>query len=286
MFDDQEGFIWMDGEMVVWRDAKIHVLTHTLHYGSGVFEGARAYNGKMFESTRHHQRLHASAEMMGFKIPYSVADLDAAAQNVLDANKLQSAYVRPVAWHGSEALGVSTHGNKIHVAIAAWNWGAYYHSPSLTLMWSDWVRPAPNMALVHAKANGQYIIGMMGKNKAESLGYDDAVMLDYRGYVAECTSSNIFMVKNGEIIAPIADCFLNGITRQTVLALAKGNGIPTQEKHIMPDEFAAADELFVTGSAAEIQPVGKLADKTFEVGPVTQKVMALYKEHVNRKTNG
>jgi 2-isopropylmalate synthase len=281
VLDDQDGFIWMDGELVKWRDAKIHVLTHTLHYGSGVFEGARAYNGKMFESTRHHERLHASAGMMGFKIPYSIAEMDAAAASVLKANNLQSAYVRPIAWHGSEALGVATHGNRIHLAIAAWEWGAYYHNPSLTLMWSEWVRPAPNMALVHAKANGQYIIGMIGKNKAEAMGFDDAVMLDYRGYVAECTSSNLFFVKNGILITPIADCFLDGITRQTVLALASANGIPVQEKHAKPEELMDADEVFVTGSAAEIQPVGKIGDKTFAVGPITKKISALYKERVN-----
>ena len=277
---DKDGFIWMDGEMVPWRDAKIHVLTHTLHYGSGVFEGARAYKGRIFEMTRHHERLHASANMMGFKIPYTPAELDAAAIEVLEVNNLTDAYVRPVAWHGSEALGVSTHGNKIHVAIAAWAWGAYYQNAALTLMWSEWVRPAPNMALVHAKANGQYIMGMLGKNKAESLGYDDAVMLDYRGYVAECTSSNIFCVKDGVLLTPIADCFLNGITRQTVLALARQNGIPAEEKHIMPDELLAADEVFVTGSAAEIQPVGKIAETTFAVGPITQKLAALYRAHV------
>lgn len=282
MFDDQDGFIWMDGSLVKWADAKIHVLTHTLHYGSGVFEGARAYNGKMFEATRHHQRLHASAEMMGFKIPFSVPELDAAAASVLKANDLQSAYVRPVAWHGSEALGVSTHGNKIHVAIAAWNWGAYYHSPSLSLMWSEWVRPAPNMALVHAKANGQYIVSMVGKNKAEATGFDDALMLDYRGYVAECTSSNIFFVKNGKLMTPIADCFLNGITRQIVLALANENGIPTEEVHAKPEDILAADEVFVTGSAAEIQPVGKIADTLFAIGPVTQKIIALYQERTSK----
>jgi branched-chain amino acid aminotransferase group I len=283
MLDDQDGFIWMDGELVKWRDAKIHVLTHTLHYGSGVFEGARAYNGKMFESTRHHERLHASAGMMGFKIPYSVEELNAGAEKVLKANNFQSAYVRPIAWHGSEALGVATHGNRIHACIAAWNWGAYYHNESLTLMWSEWVRPAPNMALVHAKANGQYIMGMVGKNKAEAMGFDDAVMLDYRGYVAECTSSNIFFVKNGELMTPTADCFLNGITRQTVLALAKANGIPAHEVHVKPEEFMEADEVFVTGSAAEIQPVGKIADKTFKVGPITRKISALYGERVGRQ---
>ncbi len=283
MLDDQDGYIWMDGKLVNWRDAKVHVLTHTLHYGSGVFEGARAYNGVMFEASRHHQRLHDSAEMMGFKIPYTVAELDAAAADVLKANGLSSAYVRPIAWHGSEALGVAAHGNTIHAAIATWEWGAYYHSESLSLMWSEWVRPAPNMALVHAKACGQYILGMIGKNKAEAMGFDDAVMLDYRGYVAECTSSNIFFVKNGELMTPIADCFLNGITRQTVLALAKANGIPAKEVHVKPEEFLQADEIFVTGSAAEIQPVGKLADKTYKVGPITQKIADLYKKHVEPK---
>ncbi len=282
MLDDKDGFIWIDGEWIEWREAKIHVLTHTLHYGSGVFEGMRAYNGHIFEMSQHHERLHASAVMMGFKIPFSVAELDEAALGVLQKNNLKNAYVRPVAWHGPETLSVSCDQNKVHVAIAAWEWGSYYQSDSLSLIWSDWIRPAPNMALVHAKANGQYIIGMVSLNKAHQAGYNDAIMLDYRGYVAECTSSNIFHVKNGELITPVADCFLNGITRQTVIALAAENDIPCHEKHILPQELLDADEVFVTGTAAEIQPVGKIGDKIFTPGPVTKRIAVLYKQRVTK----
>ena len=284
MLDDMDGFIWMDGQLVDWREAKIHVLTHTLHYGSGVFEGERAYSGTIFKMAEHHKRLQASAEMMGFKIPFTIDEMNAAAMSVLEANKLKDAYVRPVAWHGSEALSVSTHHNTVHLAFAAWAWGSYYsnNESGLRLMWSQWVRPAPNMALVHAKANGQYITGTLGMNKAADLGFNDAVMLDYRGYVAECTSSNIFFVKNGKLFTPIADCSLRGITRQTILDIARANGIEAEEKHIMPEELLAADEVFITGTAAEVQAVGSLADSTFEIGPVTKKLSALYKELVNK----
>lgn len=282
MLDDKDGFIWMDGQLVDWREAKIHVLTHTLHYGSGVFEGERAYHGRIFEMTRHHQRLHASAEMMGFTIPYSVAEIDAAAISVLKANNLKDAYVRPIAWHGSDSLGVYVENSTIHLAIAAWEWGSYYAGNSLSLMWSDWVRPAPNMALVHAKATGQYITGMLSKKKAHKLGYGDAILLDYRGYIAECSSSNIFCVKKGELLTPITECSLNGITRQIVLAMAKGQGIICHEKNILAEELLDADEIFVTGSAAEIQPVGRIVDKIFAVGPITKKLADLYHQKVRQ----
>ena len=282
MLSDKTGKIWMDGKLVDWVDANVHLLTHTLHYGSGVFEGARAYNGQIFEMTRHHKRLHASAEMMGFEIPYTVKEIDAAAISVLKANNLTEAYVRPIAWHGSEALGVSTEGNTVHLAIAAWAWGAYYHAESIALMWSDFARPAPNMALVHAKANGQYITGTVSLNKAHKLGYNDAILLDYRGYIAECTSSNIFCVKNGELFTPLPECCLNGITRQTVMAMAAEQGVLCTDKHLSPDDLLNADEIFVTGSAAEIQPVGRIDKKPFEVGPLTKKMAALYAERVRK----
>ncbi len=282
MLEKQEGIIWMDGELIDWDKAKIHVLTHTLHYGSGVFEGARAYEGRIFEMTRHHERLHASARMMGFKIPYSPAQLDTAAVTVLRENGLKDAYVRPIAWHGAEALGVSTNPNKVRVAIAAWKWDTYYANASISLTWSEWVRPAPTMSLVHAKANGQYITGMVSLNKAHRDGFNDAIMLDYRGYVAECTSSNIFYVKGGTLFTPIADCFLNGITRQTVIALAAANDIPCRETHALPDDLLNADEVFVTGSAAEIQAVGKIGAKKFGEGPVTHHIASLYKDATRR----
>ncbi|MDE1900134.1 MAG: branched-chain amino acid aminotransferase [Alphaproteobacteria bacterium] len=281
MLHERAGKIWIDGRFVESADANIHVLTHTLHYGSGVFEGERAYEGVIFKMQEHHERFHASAAMLGFAIPYSVDEINRATQEVLRINNLKDAYIRPVAWHGSEALSVSTSHNSVHVAIAAWEWGSYFKSddgqvPGIRLMWSDWVRPAPNMGPVHAKANGQYITGTLGKNKAEKNGYNDALMLDYRGYVAECTGANIFMVKDGVLITPTADCFLNGITRQTIMDIARTMGTTVVEKRIMPDELAQADEVFITGTAVEVQPISEIGTQKFSSGPVTQKIAAAY----------
>ncbi len=281
--DQQPGFIWMNGQFVPWTEAKIHVLTHTLHYGSGVFEGERAYQGRIFKMEEHHKRLHESANMLGFKIPYSVEQLNQAAQEILKLNELNDAYVRPIAWYGPESSKIASKGNSVNVAIAAWVWNSYY-SPvekGLKLMWADWVRPAPNMAPVRAKASGLYMICTIAKNKAENLSFDDALFLDYRGYVAECTSSNIFMVKNGVLYTPIPDCFLNGITRQTIIELAHQHQIPVEEKYILPAEILEADEIFVTGSAAEVQPVSQLDDRIFPIGEITQKMIGSYRELVN-----
>ena len=282
------GWIWMNGEFFEWQAANIHILSHTFHYGSGVFEGERAYNGKIFKKTKHHQRLHDSAGQLGFKIPYSVDDIDRAAEDVLKQNKLKNAYLRPVAWHGAEGLSLASSNNSVNVAIAAWEWKSYF-TPGVTglkLMWSDWIRPAPNMAPVHAKANGLYIIGTLSKNKAELHGYHDALMMDYRGYVAECTGANIFMMKNGVLYTPIADCFLNGITRQTIIELAHSHHIPFVEKHIMPSEILTADEIFVTGSAAEVQPVTQIGEVQFGIGHVTRCMMKEYLKLVNGDSHG
>lgn len=287
MLDKQLGWIWMNGSFVNWNEAKVHILTHTLHYGSGVFEGERAYNGCIFKMAEHHQRLHDSAKMLGFKIPYTVNELNEAAEEILKLNNHQDAYLRMLAWHGSETLSVSSVQNSVNVAIAAWKWISYFASKDsgLKLMWSDWVRPAPNMAPVHAKASGQYVIGTLGKNKAELNGYDDALMLDYRGYVAECSSANIFMVKHGVIYTPIADCFLNGITRKTIIELAQKHNISCIEKYIMPDEIIGADEIFITGSAVEIQPIIKLGSKDFAVGSITAYMIKEYKKLVMEKND-
>lgn len=277
----------MNGEFVKWQDANIHILTHTLHYGSGVFEGERAYNGNIFKKSEHHQRLHDSAAMLGFKIPYSVVELDHAADESLKRNKLSNAYLRPIAWHGPEALGVASSRNVVNVAIAAWEWTSYFtpgHN-GIKLMWSDWIRPAPNMAPVHAKANGLYIISTLSKNKAEQDGYHDALMLDYRGYVSECTGANIFMVKGGVLYSPLADCFLNGITRQTIIELAHAHHIPFVEKHILPSELLTADELFLTGSAAEVQPVIQVGETRFAVGETTMKLSSAYLKLINGEQN-
>lgn len=282
MLGKQSGWIWINGEFIAWENAMVHILTHTLHYGSGVFEGQRAYDGRIFKMTEHHQRLHHSASLLDFTIPFSVAALNHAAEELLIRNNLSNAYLRPIAWHGSEALSIAAIKNSVNVAIAGWRWESYFplDHTGLNLMWADWVRPAPNMSPVHAKATGQYLIGTLSKNKAERSGFHDALLLDYRGYVAECTGANIFMVKNGVLYTPIADCFLNGITRQTIIALAQTHNIPCVEKHILPAEFLAADEVFITGSVAEVQPVIQIGEQHFAKGPMTEQMIQWYKSLV------
>lgn len=270
------GLIWINGEFVEWQEANVHILSHTLHYGCGVFEGERAYNGQIFMKTQHHQRLHNSAAMLGFAVPYTVAELDRIADEILQRNQMDNAYLRPIVWYGAEGLSVASTKNSINIAIAAWEWHSYFApgTAGIKLMWSDWIRPAPTMAPVHAKANGLYLTGTMSKNKAEQQGYHDALMLDYRGYVAECTAANIFMVKDGVLYTPIADCFLNGITRQTVIKLANSCHIPCVEKHITPTEILTAEEIFVTGTAIEILPVIQIGETSFNIGKVTRQIMA------------
>lgn len=282
MLNKIDGWIWMNGEFIRWEDARCHILAHTLHYGSGVFEGERAYNGQIFKMTEHHQRLHDSAGMLDFEIPYSVEELNQAAQEVLTRNGLNDAYIRPVAWHGAEQLNVDSTKNTVNVAIAAWEWTSYFDAKSqgLTLMWSEWVRPAANMSPVKAKANGQYIIGTLSKNKAVASGYHDALMLDYRGYIAECSGANIFFVQDGVVYTPIADCFLDGITRQTVIALLKASGIPVVEKHLKPSDITMVDEIFITGTAVEIQPITQIGTQKYPIGPVTINIIETYKQLV------
>lgn len=276
-----ENFIWIDGNFVPWDDAKIHVLTHGLHYASAVFEGERAYDGQVFKMREHHERLHQSANLLGFKIPYSIEALNSITQEVLKINHLKNAYIRPVAWCGTETLSVSSASCFIHVAIAAWEWKSYFTEENLfeqglKLMWADWIRPSPSTMPVQAKASGLYVIGTLSKNKAEKAGFHDALMLDYRGYVAECTGANFFMVKNGVIHTPIADCFLNGITRQAIINLARNYHIPVIERHIQPNEISRADEVFITGSAVEVAPVGRIGDHVFQVGPITKAMAKAY----------
>lgn len=279
LLDKQSGYIWLNGEFIKWQEAKVHMLSHSLHYGSGVFEGERAYNGRIFKMSEHHERLHKSANMLGFQIPYKIDELNRAAEESLRLNNLKDAYIRPIAWHGEEGgLNLASYKSSINVAIAAWEWESYF-SPGavgIRLAWAEWVRPAPNMSPVHAKATGQYIIGTLSKNKAELSGYNDALMLDYRGYVAECTGANIFMIKDGVVCTPIADCFLNGITRQTVIEIMRKHNMPFVEKHIVPAEIINADEVFLTGSAAEIQPVIQIGEQNFSIGPTTEKIKSKY----------
>lgn len=286
-FDDRDGFIWLDGKLVPWRDAKIHVLSHALHYASCVFEGERAYDGEVFKLTQHSQRLHDSAKMLGFEIPYTVAEVDQAVRDVLAANNLTNAYVRPFAWRGSEQMGVSAPLTKIHVAVAAWVWPAYYSQAAklkgLRLTKAQWKRPAPECAPTASKAAGLYMICTLAKHAADAAGFDDALMLDYRGQVAEATSANIFFVQDGKIHTPKPDCFLNGLTRQTVIELAQKRGIEVIERAIMPAEMEGFQQAFLTGSAAEVMPLGEIWDYRFEVGALVQTLMKDYEDLVNNR---
>lgn len=288
-FDDRDGVIWFDGKLVPWREAKIHVLTHGLHYASCVFEGERAYGGHVFKLTEHSERLARSAEILGFKLPYSVEEIDAATREVIAANNLVDCYVRPVAWRGSEMMGVSAQKNTIHVAIAVWEWPAYF-SPELRekgirMAISKWRRPAPDTAPTASKAAGLYMICTLSKHAAEQDGYADALMLDYRGQVAEATGANIFLGMNGELHTPKPDCFLDGITRRTVIELAQRRGIKVVERAVMPDELAKADEVFICGTAAEVTPVGEIGPHKYKVGPLTRQMMEDYAAEVRRIPN-
>jgi branched-chain amino acid aminotransferase len=283
-FDQLEGQIWMNGEFIPWKDAKVHVLTHGLHYASAVFEGERAYGGRIFKLTEHNQRLHDSAEVMGFKIPYTVAELDAATVELLKRQGFSDAYVRPIAWRGSEMMGVSAQNNKINVAIAIWQWGSYFNPAEklkgIKLDMAEYRRPDPKTAPSKAKAAGLYMICTISKHAAEAKGYADAMMLDYRGRVAEATGANIFFVKDGVIHTPDPDCFLNGITRQTVIELAKRRGIQVIERAIMPEELGTFTECFLTGSAAEVTPVSEIGPYRFTPATICETLMNDYVKEV------
>jgi branched-chain amino acid aminotransferase len=258
----------MNGSFVPWKDAKIHVLTHGLHYASAVFEGERAYGGEIFKSREHTERLIRSGKMLDFAIPYSVDEIEAAKRLVLEKNNLVDAYVRPVAWRGSEELSVPGRNNKVHLAIASWVWPSYFSVEEklkgIRLEWSKWKRPSPETIPSHAKAAGLYMICTLSKDAAMANGFADSLMLDYRGYVAEATGANVFFIKGDEIHTPLPDCFLNGITRQTVIALAKEKGYKVTERHIKPEELANFDECFLTGTAAEITPVSLVGEYAFK----------------------
>jgi len=261
-FDDRDGFIWYDGRLVAWREARLHVLSHGLHYASCVFEGERVYNGAVFRLDEHNERLRNSARILGLEVPYGMDDIAEATRQVITSNNIADGYVRPIAWRGAEQMGVSAQLTKIHLAVAAWDWPAYFspeaRAKGIRMKWARWARPAPHTAPTEAKAAGLYMICTMSKHEAEAAGCDDALMLDWRGQLAEGTGANIFLVINGELHTPTPDCFLNGITRQTVIALAKKRGIKVAERAIMPEELAKADEVFLTGSAAEVTPVGEI----------------------------
>lgn len=283
-FDNREGYIWFNGRIVEWNDAKIHVLNHGLHYGSCVFEGERVYEGKVFKLREHSERLIKSADLLGFKVPYTAKELDEATNEVVGLQKIINGYVRPVAWRGSEQMAILTDLTKTNVAIAAWTWPAYYSEEAklkgARLTMAEWRRPAPDTAPTQSKAAGLYMISTMSKNKAVGAGYAEALMLDWRGYLAETTSSNFFLVINGEVHTPIADCFLDGITRRTVIDLAKKAGFKLIERRILPEEMADAQEAFMTGTAAEITPVASVDKYQFSIGPVTKRLMSDYEKLV------
>ncbi|SPJ23245.1 branched-chain amino acid aminotransferase [Palleronia abyssalis] len=283
-YDDRDGKIWMDGQLVEWRDAKVHILTHALHYASSVFEGERCYGGTIFKSRQHSERLKKSANLIDFEVPYSVDQIEEAKAEVLQANGLTDAYVRAVAWRGAGPdMGVASARNPVRMAVAAWEWGAYYgdaKTKGAKLDLSKWKRPSPETIPCEAKAAGLYMICTMSKHAAEAKGCSDAMMLDYRGYVAEATGANIFFVKDGEVHTPLPDCFLNGITRQTVLQMLKEKGIPVHERHIMPEELEGFEQCWLTGTAAEVTPVGQIGDFRFEVGAMALDVANSYEQLV------
>jgi branched-chain amino acid aminotransferase len=287
-FDQRDGWIWYDGQIVPWKDAQLHVLSHGLHYGSSVFEGERAYGGEIFKSTEHSERLKKSAQILDFEIPYTVAEIDAAKRLVLQKNGMQDAYLRPVAWRGSEMMGVAAQANKIHLAIAAWEWPSYFDPAQkmkgIRIDMAEYRRPDPATAPSAAKAAGLYMICTISKHKAERKGYADALMLDWQGRVAECTGANVFFIRDGVVHTPIADCFLDGITRRTVIDLAKRRGFEVAERRIMPEELPSFNECFITGTAAEVTPVSEIGPYTFQPGNMTKVLMDDYSAEVQPKS--
>ncbi|TNE64530.1 MAG: branched-chain amino acid aminotransferase [Rhodobacteraceae bacterium] len=283
-YEDRDGYIWMDGTLVDWRDAKVHILTHAMHYASSVFEGERCYNGKIFKSVAHSERLIASGKALDMPIPYSVEEIEKAKYDMLKANGWTDAYVRVVAWRGAgEDMGVSALRNPVRMAVAGWEWGAYYGDAKMKgakLDIAKWKRPSPETIPTAAKAAGLYMICTMSKHAAEAKGCSDALFMDYRGYVAEATGANIFFVKDGEVHTPIPDAILNGITRQTVIAMLKDKGVTVHERRILPEELEGFEQCFLTGTAAEVTPVGQIGDYMFEVGALTREISEDYEKLV------
>ncbi len=284
-FDQMEGDIWYNGKFVPWADAQLHVLTHGLHYASSVFEGERAYSGKIFKLEEHTERLHKSAEILGFEIPYSADALNEATLELLKRQNLIDAYIRPIAWRGSEMMGVSAQRNTINVAIAAWAWPSYFDPEErlkgIRLDMAQYRRPDPRTAPCNSKAAGLYMICTLSKHAAEKNGYADALMLDWRGQVAEATGANIFFIKDGVIHTPIPDCFLDGITRRTAIDLAKRRGFEVIERVILPEEMAEFEQCFLTGTAAEVTPVSEIGPYSFSVGEIVRTLMQDYDRLVN-----
>ena len=283
-FDLRSGYIWLDGKFIDWKKAKIHVLSHGLHYGSCVFEGARIYNGNIFKLNEHTKRLFLSSKILGFKLPYTEKEINKVCEQIIKKQSIKNGYLRPFAWRGSEMMAISAQNTTIHVAIATWEMSTYFDKRKkfngIKLQTSKWMRPPLNTAPTQAKAAGLYMICTLSKHIAEKKGFDDSLMLDSNGYVAESTGANIFFVKNNTLYTPIADCFLNGITRQTVIKLAKKNNIKVIEKRILPKELLKADEIFLTGTAVEITPISQIDNKKFKVGEITQKLISFFRHLV------
>lgn len=286
-YDDRDGWIWFDGKLIPWREAQLHVCTHALHYASCVFEGERVYDGVTFKLREHTERLLKSAQLLGYEIPYTADQIDRACEEVIKAQNISDGYLRPVAWRGSEMMGVSAQQSKIHLAIASWEWPAYFTPEArlrgIRMQISKWRRPAPDTAPTEAKAAGLYMICTLSKHKAEAEGFNDALMFDYRGRVAEATGANIFFVKDGNLHTPEADCFLNGVTRKTVIQLAKKRGITVIERAIWPQELSTFDEVFLSGTAVEVTPVSEIDTMNFQVGSVTRALLADFDKLVREK---
>ena len=284
-FDQRDGFIWMNGTLTPWREAKLHVLSHGLHYASCVFEGERAYDGKIFKSTEHSQRFRRSAEILDFEIPFSVEELDVAKRQVVEANHFENCYVRPVAWRGSEMMAVAAQHATIHVAIAAWDWPSMFNVEEkmrgIRLDIAEYKRPDPQTAPCQSKAAGLYMICTISKHRAERRGYADALMFDWQGRVAECTGANVFFTQDGALHTPIADCFLDGVTRRTVIDLARRRGLEVVERRIMPDELASFNECFICGTGAEVTPVSEIGPHRFRPGNISLAMIEDYSAEVH-----
>ncbi|MGF7161762.1 branched-chain amino acid aminotransferase [Rhodoligotrophos appendicifer] len=289
-FDQRDGHIWFNGKLVPWADAKLHVLNHGLHYASCVFEGVRVYGGEIFKSIDHTERLFNSARLLDFEIPYTVAEIEDACRQLIKAQKIVDGYIRPLAWRGPEMMGVSAQSSKIQVAIATWQWPSYFDPAErlkgIRLDIADWHRPDPRTAPCKSKAAGLYMICTLSKHAAEKKGYADALMLDWRGQVAEATGANVFFVKDGDLHTPTPDCFLDGITRRTVIDLAKARGLKIIERVIMPEEMEGFEQCFITGTAAEVTPVSEVGPYKFVVGDITKSLMEDYMTAVRPKSSG
>ncbi|HEY5107855.1 MAG TPA: branched-chain amino acid aminotransferase [Caulobacteraceae bacterium] len=286
-YDDRDGWIWLDGQFVPWREARVHVLTHGLHYASAVFEGERMYGGEIFQLTQHTERLFRSAEILDMTIPFTVAQVEAASVAVCQKNGLADCYIRPIAWRGSETIGVAAHNTTIHLAIAAWEWPSYFKpeekARGVKLTWAKYRRPSPETAPTASKAAGLYMICTISKHAAEREGFADAMMLDWRGYVAEATGANVFFVKDGVLHTPLPDCFLDGITRRAVMALATQMGLEVVERHILPEELSEFSECFITGTAAEVTPVAQIGEHQFRPGNISLSLMDDFARLVRRQ---